>query len=214
MGDVEHYRPGGGTLRRKQDGNPEGKGENGFLLDWHRSTPRGVAAKPRRQILAEFFTSMLVLSARFKYKPAVGTTNYLYWVNGEWSLSLIAPAEWSDERRAGFAGACVLHPDMTWTIEPSELVAGDNAVSDAIGRFYDAFAEALETDLVLEEILPFHAGRLAYYPRLYAAALSRSVRAAVTLGAQESVTCRAWRALLPRLDNLLPASGSRDLGSD
>ena len=208
MGDVKRYRPGSTALDRKQDGNPEGKGENGFLLDWYRSTPRGVVAKPRRQILAEFFTSMLVLSARFKYKPAVGVTNYLYWVNGEWSLSLIAPAEWSDERRAGYAGACVLHPDMTWTIEPSELLAGDNAVSDAIGRFYEAFAEALDTDLALEEILPFCAGGLAYYQRLYAAALSRSVRAAVTLGGQESVSCRDWRARLPQLDNLLlPASG-------
>jgi hypothetical protein len=203
MEDVERHRPAGITLDRKEDGNPEGKGENGFLLDWYRSTPRGVVAKPRRQVLAEFFTSMLVLSARFKYKPAVGATNYLYWVNGEWSLSLIAPAEWSDERRAGFAGACVLHPDMTWTIDPSELLAGDNAVSDAIGRFYDAFAEALDTDLPLEEMLPFCAGGLAYYPRLYAAALSRSVRAAVTLGGQASVSCRDWRMRLPQLDNLL-----------
>lgn len=208
MGDVERYRPGAIALDRKQDGNPEGKGANGFLLDWYRSTPRGVVAKPRRQVLAEFFTSMLVLSARFKYKPAVGVTNYLYRIDGEWSLSLIAPAEWSDERRAGFAGACVLHPDMTWTIDPSERVAGDNAVSDAIGRFYDAFAEALDTDLALEEILPFCAGGLAYYQRVYAAALSRSVRRALALGGQDSASCRAWRVLLPRLDNLLPA-GSR-----
>ena len=209
MAEVKRYRPGGGTLERRQDGDPDGKGENGFLLDWHRSTPRGVVAKPRRQVLAEFFTSMLVLSARFKYKPAVGATNYLYLVNGEWSLSLIAPAEWTDERRAGFAGACVLHPDMTWTIEPSELLAGDNAVSEAASRFYDAFAEALDTDLALEEILPVCAGGLAYYQRLYAAALSRSVRAAVALGGQEFVSCRAWRGLLPQLDNLLLAGSKQ-----
>src|SRR5690606_40243395 len=118
MGHLERYKPGDITSGSKQDGNLEGKGHNGFLLDWYRTEPRGVAAKPRRQLLAEFFTSMLVLSARFKYKPAVGAPNYLYWLNGEWSLSLIAPAEWSDERRAGFAGTCVLHPDMTWTIDP------------------------------------------------------------------------------------------------
>ena len=213
MGDVECYGPAGIALDCKQDGNPEGKGENGFLLDWYRSTPRGVVAKPRRQVLAEFFTSMLVLSAHFKYKPAVGVTNYLYYLDDEWSLSLIAPAEWSDERRAAFAGTCVLHPDMTWTIEPSGLVAGGNEVSDAIGRFYDAFAEALDTDLALEEILPFCAGGLAYYQRLHAATLSRSIRAAVTLGGQESVSCRAWRGLLPRLDNLLLSlpSGKRPM---
>jgi len=66
------------AIARKSDGNPEGKGLNGFLLDWYRSEPRGVVAKPQQQVLAEFFTSMLVLSAKFSYKPAVGVTNYLY----------------------------------------------------------------------------------------------------------------------------------------
>ena len=94
------------AIARKTDGNPEGKGANGFLRDWHQSQPRGVVAKSRRQLLAEFFTSMLVLSAKFKFRPVVGVSNYLYWINSEWSLSLIAPDEWSQERRAGFAGAC------------------------------------------------------------------------------------------------------------
>ena len=53
-------------------GNPDGKGLNGFMLDWHHTEPRGVVAKPQRQVLAEFFTSMLVLSAQFKYRPAIG----------------------------------------------------------------------------------------------------------------------------------------------
>ena len=94
---------------------------------------------------------------------------------------------------------------MTWTIDPSERLAGDNPVADAVARFYDAFAEALDTDLALEEILPFCAGGLAYYQRLHAAALSRSIRAAVTLGEQGSVSSRRWRLLLPRLENLLPS---------
>lgn len=210
MGELERYRPRGvigHTSGSKADGNPEGKGHSGFLLDWHRSTPRGVVAKPHRQVLAEFFTSMLVLSASFKYKPAVGVPNYLYWTKGEWSLSLIAPGEWSGEwekeRQSGFAGTCILHPDMTWTITPSDRLDGDNPVSDAAGRFYDAFAEALDTDLTLEEILPFHVERMPYYQRLYASALSRSIRAAVTLGDQTSVSCRQWRMLLPRLERVL-----------
>ena len=189
----------------KTQGNPEGKGLNGLLLDWHQSQPRGVVAKPRRQVLAELFTSLLVLSATFKYRPVVGATNYLYWINGDWSLSLIAPDEWSQERRAGFAGACVLQRDMTWTIAPSGLLAEDNPVSDAIGRFYDAFAETLNTELTLEEILPFYASRMPYYQRLYAGALSRSVRAAVTLGDQASTSCRQWYMLLPQLKNVLLA---------
>lgn len=200
MRELERHESRAVAAGRKADGQPEGKGQSGFLLDWYRSEPRGVVARPQRQILAEFFTSMLVLSAKFKYKPVVGTPNYLYWMNGEWSLSLIAPDEWSNERRAGFAGTCVLHEDMTWTIAPSGLLNGDNPVSDAVARSYGAFAEALDTDLTLEEILPFYAGRLAYYQRLYASALSRSIRAAVTLGDQTSVSCREWRMLLPRLE--------------
>lgn len=203
MGNPERYKSRSVAAWRKADGNPEGKGQSGFLLDWYRSEPRGVVAKPQRQVLAEFFTSMLVLSANFKYKPVVGVENYLYRINGEWSLSLIAPDEWSKERRAGFTGTCVLHPDMTWTITPSELLAEDNPVSDAVARFYEAFAEALDTDLALEEILPFYAGRMTYYPRLYASALSRSIRASVTLGDQASMSCREWRMLLPRLEWLL-----------
>ncbi len=203
MSDLKRFESGNSAIARKADGNPEGKGLNGFLLDWYQSEPRGVVAKPRRQVLAELFTSMLVLSATFKYRPVVGAANYLYWINGEWCLSLIAPGEWSQERRAGFAGACVLQSDMTWTIAPSNLLADDNSMSNAIGRFYDAFAETLDTELTLEEILPFYARRMPYYQRLYASALSRSVRAAVTLGGQASSSCRQWHMLLPRLDSPL-----------
>jgi len=203
MGNLQHRNRNASAVARKTAANPEGKGLNGFLLDWYQSEPAGVVVKPQRQILSEFFTSMLVLSAAFKYRPAVGTRNYLYWINGEWRLSLIAPAEWSAERRAGFAGTCVLQDDMTWTINPSDLLVEDNSVSAAIGRFYDAFAEMLNTDLTLEEILPFYVGGLSYYQRLFAGALSRSVRAAVTLGNQGSSSCRQWCMLLPQQKSAL-----------
>ena len=97
----------------------------------------------------------------------------------------------------------MLPGDMTWTIAPSELLAGENAVSEAVGRFYDAFAESLDTDMTIEEILPFHAGRMPYYQRLYASALSRSIRAAVTIGGQRAASCREWRMALPRLERVM-----------
>mgnify|MGYP001818704417 CR=1 FL=1 len=203
MGDLKQYRARDSAVALKTDSNPEGKGLNGFLLDWYKSEPRGVVVKPQRQVLAEFFTSMLVLSAAFKYEPAIGVRNYLYCIDGEWSLSLIGPDEWSEERRAGFVGTCILQRDMTWTIEPSELLSGDNPVSDAVGRFYDAFAETLDTDLTIEEILPFYVSKMPYYQRLYASALSRSVRGTVTLGDQRDIRCRDWQALLPRRCNKL-----------
>ena len=202
-GGLEKHRSRDLPVVQKTSGNPEGKGLNGFLLDWNRSEPRGLVAKPQRQILAEFFTSLLILSAKFKYKPAAGVTNYLYCIKGEWTMSLIAPDEWSDERRAGFAGTCVLQRDMTWTIEPSENLGKDNAVTEAIARFYDAFTETLNTDLTLEEILPFYVAKMPYYQRLYASALSRSIRGAVILGDQTSIKCKDWQMLLPRLERVL-----------
>lgn len=194
------------------DGNPDGKGANGFLDDWRNTQPRGVVAKPQRQVLADLFTSMLVLSSSFRYRPVRGRSNYLYWIDGKWSLSLIAPHEWSSRRRHGFAGTCTLQSDMTWTIHPSDRLAEDSPVSGAIRRFFAAFAEMLNTELTLEEILPFYVSRLPYYPRLYANALSRSVSAVVTRGNQASISCRQWRMQLPNLNNgLLADSGQGPL---
>lgn len=189
-------------------GNPEGKGANGLLADWRHSEPRGVVAKPRRQVLAELFTSMLVLSASFRYRPAVGVPNYLYFIDGRWSLSLIAPEEWSAQRRAGFVGTCILETDMTWTIAPSGRLAENADATAALARFHAGFAQMLDTDLALEDILPFHVGRLPYYRRLHASALGRSLRATVTLGDQAATACRDWRMLLPRQASPLLASES------
>ena len=186
-------------------GNLDGKGLNGFLLDWHRSEPRGVVAKPRRQVLSEFFTSMLVLSAKFRYEPAVGVRNYLYFDSGDWVLSMIGPDEWSPGKRDSYVGTCILQRDMTWTIEPSDRLGEDNELSEAVGRFYDAFAELFDADSTIGEILPFYVGELPYYQRLYASALSRSIRATVTLGDQRSMRCRDWRAMLPALENAVLA---------
>ena len=162
-------------------------------------------AKPDRQLLAELFTSMLVLSATFKYRPAPGCPNFLYWIDGDWSLSLIEPGAWSDDRKAGFVGTCVLQPDMTWTITPSDQVGEDNELTAAIARFYDAFVDTLDNDLTLEGILPFYVRRMPYWQRLHASALSRSIRGTITLGDQASSRCRDWRALLPKFDATLLA---------
>lgn len=189
---------------RKTDANPEGKGLSGFLHDWSESKPSGVVVKSRHNVLAEFFTSMLVLSAKFQFRPCVGAAYYLYWIDDAWSLSLIAPEEWSEERRAGFAGTCELQQDMTWTIVPSERLATETPVSAAVGNFYDAFVGKLDSDLALEDILPSHVSGLPYFQRLYASALSRSLRATIILGDQAATSCRDWLGVLPRRQDVLP----------
>lgn len=197
------------TVAPKSGGNPEGKGVNGFLADWRATQPRDTVAKPQRQVLAEMFTSMLILSSSFKYRPVAGRPNYLYWMNGQWSLSLVGPDEWSDERRAAFAGTCTLQPDMTWTIAPCAELVNKAAVAAAIRRYFRGFADMLDTELTLEEVLPFYAGGLPYFQRLHANALSRSLRASVVRGQQTAIRCRDWREQLPEQSSELLAHGGR-----
>lgn len=187
------------------DGNPEGKGVNGLMSDWHSTDPRGIVAKPQRQVIAELFTSMLVLSASFKYRPVPGALNFLYWSDGNWTLSLIAPHEWSQRHRDNFVGMCMLQRDMTWTIDPSENLVENSPAASAVRRYFAAFAEMLNTKLSLEEILPFHVKTLPYYQRLYASALSRSVSSTLSRGGHTSVSCRDWRKQLSLSENELPA---------
>jgi hypothetical protein len=199
------HRPALNLPTSKSEGNPEGKGAHAFLTDWQATAPRGIVAKSERQVLAELFTSMLVLSAEFKYQPVAGVSNYLYRIDGHWSLSLIAPFEWSEKRRAGFVGTCVLQQDMTWTIDPSGRLREDTPAANAVRRFYAGFAAMLDTDLTLEEILPNYVGHLPYYQRLHASALSRSLRVSLARGSQASTSCRQWRMHLPRREHALLA---------
>ena len=197
MNDLTITAESRSALAVRSPGNPEGKGVNGVMLDWYRTEPRGLVVKSQRQVLAEFFTSMLVLSAQFKYQPSIGVRNYLYCLDGRWILSLIAPSEWSNTHQFGFVGTCILQRDMTWTINPSEQLFAEKRLSDAVGRFFDAFAETLDSDLTLEEILPFYMRRMPYWQRMHANALSRSIRGAITLGGHASMKAREWRLALP-----------------
>ena len=178
--------------------NPQGKGVVGFLQDWHQSAPRGVLAKRSGQLLADYFTSLLVLSADFKFKPAFGHTYHLYREQERWCLSLISPDEWrTSAKRRGYVGACVLHEDSTWSIEPSENLGRPGPVADALAEVYDGFIRRLRQPSPLEQDLPFYEGRLPYYQRLFAAALSRSLRASLVLGGQTGRAAETWLEALP-----------------
>lgn len=179
--------------------NPQGKGQTGFLLDWAYSSPRGVVAKPAPQLLADYFTSLLVLSASFKFKPVFGKRYYLYTEHDRWSLSLISPDEWNDDaRRLAFVGTCVLHDDSTWSIEPSENIGKDGPVSERLATFYEGFVDKLRSKQALEEGLPIYETGLPYYQRLFAAALTRSLRASLSIGDQLGQDAETWLASMPR----------------
>ncbi len=46
--------------------NSQGKGVVGILRDWDITRPKGAVAKPAPQLLADYFTSMLVLSSSLR----------------------------------------------------------------------------------------------------------------------------------------------------
>ena len=179
--------------------NPEGKGQVGFLLDWAYSSPRAVVVKPAPQLLADYFTSLLVLSSTFKFKPVFGKNYYLYIEDGRWALSLISPDEWNDAvKQRAFVGTCVLHDDSTWSIEPSGNIREECAVADQLAAFYDGFIDKLDSKEVLEDGLPVYEAGLTYYQRLFASALSRSLKASLAKGGQTGLSAEAWLERMPR----------------
>ncbi len=199
-GDTEKKIARAGNSRLSVSGpNPEGKGQVGFLLDWAYSSPRAVVAKRAPQLLADYFTSLLVLSATFKFKPVFGKAYYLYIEDDRWVLSLISPDEWNDaSKRRAFAGTCVLHDDATWSIEPSTNIGKDCAVADRLAAFYDGFIDKLSSGQVLEDGLPVYEAGLPYYQRLFASSLSRSLKASLARGGQTGLGADAWLEQMPR----------------
>lgn len=197
-------RPGKSVTRARRSAlaeagpNPEGKGQVGFLLDWEYSSPRSVVVKRPPQLLADYFTSLLVLSAAFKFKPVFGKAYYLYMDGAGWSLSLISPDEWNDDaKRNSYIGECVLHADSTWSIEPSENLGKRGIVDEALARFYAGFINKLKSQQVLEESLPVYEAGLPYYQRLFAAALSRSLKGSMSLGDQLGISAENWLKRMP-----------------
>lgn len=191
--------------------NPQGKGLVGFLLDWAYSTPHGVLAKRAPQLLADYFTSLLVLSAAFKFKPVFGKEYYLYRDGDGWSLSLVSPDEWNnDEKQRAFVGKCVLQEDSTWSIEPSGNIGKQGAIDEALAAFYDGFIDKLKSEQVLEADLPFYEAGLPYYQRLFAAALSRSLKGSMMLGDQLGISAEAWLSRLPQAADRLLLSRKTD----
>lgn len=154
--------------------NPQGKGLVPVLGDWQQFTPRDIRATTPQRALADYFTSMLVLSAEFHFKPVIGQHYYLYYRAGRWLLSLIEPRRWHPESAGECLGQCELHSDMTWSIEPLQNTGPALPVQQALQRF----AEQLSHHVAAEsgqQILPFCQASLPYYRRLAASGLARSL---------------------------------------
>jgi hypothetical protein len=182
-------------------GNPQGKGLVPVLDAWRSTRPAQVTAKTPRQVLADYFTTLLVLSAEFGFKPVVGTPYHLYLRAGRWRLSLVSPAEWRERAPGPCLGVCTLQVDMTWALELAPEASGNPELMDALESFREGFISLLDSDATLEASLPFYVRDLPYYQRLLASGMASSLRQTLEIAGLTGTSGQAWLAgsPLPRL---------------
>ena len=161
--------------------NPQGKGQVAILNDWQSYRPVAPKPKSSAQSLADFFTSMLVLNAAFRFKPVVGQSYYLYWRNSsqhqpDWHLSLIEPGRWGNRDAGICLGCCELHSDMTWSIAPFEEALSNQALLDALRGFAKALDHHASAATTAEAMLPEFEENLPYYKRLAASGMAHSLK--------------------------------------
>ena len=104
------------TQQIQKISNPQGKGVAGIIEDLRACTPSQAQAKSSHQWLADYFTSTLVLGAKYGFKPVVGRDYYLYFKDQEWKLSLIEPQAWRSHNPGIYFAECVLNNDMSWCL--------------------------------------------------------------------------------------------------
>lgn len=165
----------------KKIANSQGKGIIGVLDDLRAYAPLRVSAKSYAQWLADYFSSLLVLSAQYKFKPVIGNEYYLYLKNKEWKLSLIEPQSWLSHDPGMYFARCTLHTDMSWSVEPRNDWQDQPSLNDAVKQLQRDFLQSLKHENSVTEKLPFYLSQLPYYQRLGANALARSLKLSLEL---------------------------------
>lgn len=161
--------------------NPQGKGIVGVTEDLRALTPVQVKAKSSHQWLADYFTSTLVLGAKYGFKPVIGKAYYLYYKNQEWQLSLIEPQAWVTHDPGVYFAECELNKDMSWSLMLSTNWQEHESVTKAVRELEQAFFESINDATPILEKLPFFMQELSYYQRLGANALARSLKQSLNL---------------------------------
>lgn len=170
--------------------NPQGKGIAGIADDLRAFSPLQVQAKSSLQWLADYFTSTLVLGAKYGFKPVIGKEYYLYFKDKDWKLSLIEPQAWRSHNPGVFFAECILTRDMSWSVELAPDWQKHSALVKAVKKLEQSFFESINDPMPLIEKLPFFMQQLSYYQRLGANALSRSLKQSleIRLGKEESLS--------------------------
>jgi hypothetical protein len=167
--------------------NPQGKASIAVLNDLHLFKPFNIKKKNAPQWLTDYFTSLLVLSSKFSFKPIMKKNYYLYFDDNDWYLSLIEPHSWKNCPYLFFA-TCCMHEDKSWSISPTDNWEKNIHLNDRINDMKKEFFNSINTNSPVIDTLPYFAGHLPYYQRLAANALANSLKRSLqlSLGLNES----------------------------
>lgn len=160
--------------------NPQGKASIALLDDLNQFNNYKPCKKEIPEWIADYFTSLLVLSASFSFKPVTNKKYYLYLDKGQWKLSLISPIEWSNCPYCYFA-ECKLHDDRTWSLTPISDWHDNSEISNFVDSIKKEFFSSLNTDKPIIDSLPYFAEHLPYYQRLAAFGLANSLKDSLQL---------------------------------
>lgn len=177
--------------------NPQGKGQVAVLSHWP-TMPQWLEVKPDEQWLPEFFYSLLVLSAVFKFKPVPGNQYYLYLKSDQLALSLIEP-ERSGGRFGDFVAHCLLQSDLTWQLRFNDEIKQQNQTQQFLQRFYKGFIHFMDQDIAIDKLLPYYSANLSFFPRVYAHAMAKTIRGSLIAEDRLQLPGRHW---LPTLQAL------------
>jgi hypothetical protein len=155
--------------------NTQGKGLVPILRDWGTMQPTVSGSKCSADFLRDYCLSSLVLHAQFRFKPVIGKSYFLYASAQGWSLSLVAPQEWGNDKVDDFVAICRLRTDMTWDLDTSHVDDRSPALARA-RTFISGFVATLAIQNSISAHLPFYCASLPYYQRLLGTALASSLQ--------------------------------------
>jgi len=185
--------------------NPQGKGVVSVVSDLQAYAPISVQAKNSHQWLADYFTSTLVLGAKYGFKPVVGRDYYLYFKDQEWRLSLIEPQAWNSQDAGIFFAECELNKDMSWSLVLAPGWQEHSSITKIINELEQKFFQSLNDETPIVEKLPFFMQELSYYQRLGANALARSLKQSLKLQyGNESLSSTGTQLIAEMKDKELP----------
>ena len=180
----------------KNNPNPQGKGLVPVLESLTALRTRiDIPAKQVEQIVCELFTSLFVLKGQFNFRPIVGHSYWLYYLDDILKLSLIAPEEWHNDQFGKFVGKCILQLDMTWTLTLSDQIEHDESFLEYLTDQRELFKQNLAQQSQLKQALPVFDIKLPFYQRVLASSLAYSLAVSIDKNVAAELEFKAVKAI-------------------